>query len=305
MKINKSLLHEKALQLGFDQIGIVKAQKLDKESKQLEEWLNKNYHGEMHYMERYFDLRTDPTLLLPGCKSVIVLSMNYDQPTQESKPNKPKISKYAFGKDYHKVMKKQCKKLIAYLKVLYGDIQIRAFVDSGPIMERIWAEKAGIGWNGKNTLNINPKKGSYYFLSCILTDLEFEYSQSIRDHCGTCKRCIDACPTGAIHQDGYLLDASKCISYLTIELRNAIPEEFRPKMENWIFGCDICQEVCPWNRFSVPSKVEDFKPNQDLLDLTLSEWLEISDETWDKLSFESPIKRAGKGNFQRNIRFIS
>ena len=305
MKINKSLLHEKAIQLGFDQIGIVKAQKLDKEAKQLEEWLNKNYHGEMHYMERYFDLRTDPTLLLPGCKSVIVLSMNYDQPTQESKPNKPKISKYAFGKDYHKVIKKQCKKLIAYLKDVYGDIQIRAFVDSGPIMERIWAEKAGIGWNGKNTLNINPKKGSYYFLSCILTDLEFEYSQSIRDHCGTCKRCIDACPTSAIHQDGYLLDASKCISYLTIELRNAIPEEFRPKMENWIFGCDICQEVCPWNRFSVPSKVEDFKPNQDLLDLTISEWLEISDETWNKLSFESPIKRAGKGNFQRNIRFIS
>ncbi len=305
MKINKSLLHEKAIQLGFDQIGIVKAQKLDKEAKQLEEWLNKNYHGEMHYMERYFDLRTDPTLLLPGCKSVIVLSMNYDQPTQESKPNKPKISKYAFGKDYHKVIKKQCKKLIAYLKDVYGDIQIRAFVDSGPIMERIWAEKAGIGWNGKNTLNINPKKGSYYFLSCILTDLEFEYSQSIRDHCGTCKRCIDACPTSAIHQDGYLLDASKCISYLTIELRNAIPEEFRPKMENWVFGCDICQEVCPWNRFSVPSKVEDFKPNQDLLDLTISEWLEISDETWNKLSFESPIKRAGKGNFQRNIRFIS
>ena len=305
MKINKSLLHEKAIQLGFDQIGIVKAQKLDKEAKQLEEWLNKNYHGEMHYMERYFDLRTDPTLLLPGCKSVIVLSMNYDQPTQESKPNKPKISKSAFGKDYHKVIKKQCKKLIAYLKDVYGDIQIRAFVDSGPIMERIWAEKAGIGWNGKNTLNINPKKGSYYFLSCILTDLEFEYSQSIRDHCGTCKRCIDACPTSAIHQDGYLLDASKCISYLTIELRNAIPEEFRPKMENWVFGCDICQEVCPWNRFSVPSKVEDFKPNQDLLDLTISEWLEISDETWNKLSFESPIKRAGKGNFQRNIRFIS
>jgi len=305
VKINKSLLHEKAIQLGFDQIGIVKAQKLDKEAKQLEEWLNKNYHGEMHYMERYFDLRTDPTLLLPGCKSVIVLSMNYDQPTQESKPNKPKISKYAFGKDYHKVIKKQCKKLIAYLKDVYGDIQIRAFVDSGPIMERIWAEKAGIGWNGKNTLNINPKKGSYYFLSCILTDLEFEYSQSIRDHCGTCKRCIDACPTSAIHQDGYLLDASKCISYLTIELRNAIPEEFRPKMENWVFGCDICQEVCPWNRFSVPSKVEDFKPNQDLLDLTISEWLEISDETWNKLSFESPIKRAGKGNFQRNIRFIS
>ncbi|MBK6822226.1 MAG: tRNA epoxyqueuosine(34) reductase QueG [Saprospiraceae bacterium] len=304
MKVSNSLIYEKVTQLGFDQIGIVKAQKLDKEAKQLEEWLNKNYNGEMHYMERYFDLRTDPTLLLPGCKSIIVLSLNYDQPKVKFKPNSPKISKYAVGKDYHKVIKDKSKQLIAYMRNLYGDIQIRGFVDSGPVMERSWAEKAGIGWNGKNTLNIHPKRGSYYFLCCILTDLEFEYTQSIKDHCGTCKRCIEACPTSAIHQDGYLLDAAKCISYLTIELKTKIPEEFRPKMETWAFGCDICQEVCPWNRFSKPTRVEEFAPNPDLINLSMSDWLEISDETWNKVSVDSPIKRAGKENFQRNIRFI-
>jgi epoxyqueuosine reductase len=191
------------------------------------------------------------------------------------------------------------------MKELYGDITIRAFVDSAPIMERVWAEKSGIGWNGKNTLTINPKKGSYFFLACILVDLEFEYSTPIKDYCGTCKKCIEACPTQAIHPDGYLLDASKCISYLTIELKNSIPEGFKDKMNGWAFGCDICQEVCPWNRFSKPTKVPEFQPNMDMLQLSKSDWLEINDETWKKISRNSPIKRTKREGMMKNIKFIS
>ena len=190
------------------------------------------------------------------------------------------------------------------MKSTYGEISFRAFVDSAPIMERVWAEKSGISWYGKNTLSIDPNKGSYFFLMCILTDLEFETTDPIRDYCGTCTRCIDACPTGAIHPKGYLLDASKCISYLTIELKNSIPEHFQGKMDNWAFGCDICQEVCPWNRFSKPTQESAFTPNKEILNLKSKEWLELSDQTWESISSKSALKRTGKKGMERNIRFL-
>jgi len=296
---------ELAQSIGFESVGIVQAQRLEKEALQLEQWLANGFHGEMTYMERYFDLRIDPTKLLEGCKSVIMMTLNYDQPLIHLSEDHPKVSKYAYGQDYHRVIKDKCELLLHSMRELYGDVTIRAFVDSGPIMERVWAEKSGLGWNGKNTLTINPKKGSYFFLACILVDLEFEYTTPIKDHCGTCKKCIEACPTQAIHPDGYLLDASKCISYLTIELKNSIPEGFKDKMNGWAFGCDICQEVCPWNRFSKPTEVIEFQPNLDMLQLTKSDWLEMNDETWKKISRNSPIKRTKREGMMKNIKFIS
>lgn len=300
--IHSNTLKQELNLLGFDQIGIVKAQRLDAEAFQLESWLNKGYHGQMSYMERYFDIRIDPDKFLPGAKSIVMMSLNY---FSDIEPKTPKVSRYALGEDYHKVIRKKTKAIVAYLKKEYGDIAIRGFVDSAPVMERVWAEKGGLGWNGKNTLTINPRKGSWFFLTGFMTDLMFDhYDDPIRDHCGTCRRCIDACPTNAIHQEGYLLDASKCISYLTIELRNAIPKEFHNQMEGWVYGCDICQEVCPWNRFAQPSNVEEFNPNPDLLKLGTKDWLELSDEVWENLASKSPIKRAGLEKLKENVKLI-
>lgn len=288
--------------LGFQSIGVSKVRILDDEARKLESWLNQNYHGDMSYMERYFDLRIDPSKLMPGCKSVIVLSMNYYQEDQSQ--DKAKISRYAYGDDYHKVLKKKAKEIHNWMREKYGDIQFRAFVDSAPIMERVWAEKSGLSWNGKNTLSISPQIGSYYFLMCILTDLKFEETQAIKDYCGTCRKCIEACPTEAIHPEGYLLDASKCISYLTIELRKNIPEEFESKMSNWIFGCDICQEVCPWNRFAKVTQEKDFEARKEILSLEVEEWLEITDQKWKELSKNSALKRTGIEGIRRNVAFL-
>ncbi|MCC6816499.1 MAG: tRNA epoxyqueuosine(34) reductase QueG [Saprospiraceae bacterium] len=302
MLISISDLREITNRLGFQSVGVSPVYQLDEEAKKLELWLSKDYQGEMSFLERYFDLRTDPRKLLPGCKSIIVLSMNYYQAQKHREDSK--ISRYAYGQDYHKVLKKKAKEIHQWMIEKYGDILFRAFVDSAPIMERVWSEKAGISWNGKNTLSISPGNGSYFFLMCILTDLEVEKNNPIKDHCGTCTRCIDACPTEAIDKNGYLLDASKCISYLTIELKKNIPEEFKNKMENWIFGCDICQEVCPWNRFSKPTELNEFEAKNEILNLNIEDWISLEEEKWLEISKKSPLKRTGIAGIKRNALFI-
>lgn len=304
MAYNTSKLKEFALSSGFEHIGVCESKKLDKEARQLESWLNKNYHGRMSYLERYFDFRIDPSRLLPGTRSIIVLSANYFQENLDFRNNTAKVSRYAQGEDYHRVIKRNAKKIIDWMKQEFGDITARAFVDSGPVLERVWANASGIAWNGKNTLSINPKSGSYFFLCCILTDVVFEYDSPIKDYCGTCRKCIDACPTGAFSNEGYLLDASKCISYLNIELKESIPEEFRGKMNNWIFGCDICQEVCPWNRFSKQTGIVEFEDKQNLRSMDFEDWLTMNEEEFNKIFALSALKRKGLKGIQTTIEFI-
>lgn len=298
------IIRNKALDLGFSFVGMAKAQKMDEESTRLEQWLNKNYHGTMGYMANHFELRTDPTKLVPGAKSVISLMYNYYTDETPSDPSAPKIASYAYGRDYHKVVKKKLKQLSLFMKSEIGDFQGRAFVDSAPVLERDWAKRSGLGWIGKNTLLIHPRKGSYFFLAEIICDLELQYDHPIKDYCGTCTRCIDACPTDAFSENGYLLDASKCISYLTIERKDAIPQEFKGKMENWMFGCDICQEVCPWNRFSEIHNENDFKARPELLEMSKKDWQEITEEIFDEIFRGSPVKRTKYDGLKRNIKFL-
>lgn len=293
-----------AQRLGFAFVGFARAERLDDEARRLEAWLRQGAHGKMAYLENYFDLRIDPTRLVPGAKTVICLAYNYFNPEKQQDPQAPKISQYAYGEDYHHVVKERLKTLLAHMQEQFGDIHGRCFVDSAPVLEREWARRAGIGWNGRHTLTINPKFGSYFFLAEIICDLELAYDDPIRDHCGTCRRCIDACPTEAIHPNGYWLDASKCISYLTIELREEIPAEFQGKMDNWMFGCDVCQDVCPWNRFARRHQEPAFEPHPDLLTMTQREWLEITPEVFQKLFRKSAVKRAKFQGLQRNIRFL-
>jgi len=291
--------------LGFELVGFAKSRKLEKEGDQLQQWLNNNYHGEMTYMERYFDLRIDPSKLLPGTKTIIALGLNYYQEQKKESDDHPNISVYAYGEDYHKVIRKKTKDIIRWMKLQYGDITARSFVDSGPVMERVWAKESGIAWSAKNTLSIHPKTGSYFFLSCILTDLEFEYDHPIKDYCGTCRKCIDACPTEAFHPDGYILDASKCISYLTIELRKEIPDEFDGKMKDWIFGCDICQQVCPWNRFSSKTNELGFTEKEGLSQRKYDDWLNMTEAEFNILFKDSPIKRSRLEGIKRNVLFVN
>ncbi|MBK9984979.1 MAG: tRNA epoxyqueuosine(34) reductase QueG [Saprospiraceae bacterium] len=331
-------LKELALYHGFMGVGIAKAERMDEEAKHLEEWLAKGYQGEMSYMANHFDMRVDPRKLVPGAKSVVSLLYNYfpksdplplnpDASTTHTQPHATaqqpgtlkqssnsqltnddssfKISRYAYGEDYHKVVRRKLKELVAELKSEVGDFHGRVFVDSAPVMERDWAKRSGQGWIGKNTLLIHPKKGSYFFLAEIILDIELEYDHPIRDHCGTCTKCIDACPTEAISPEGYLLDGSKCISYLTIELKSKIPDEFKGKMEDWIFGCDICQEVCPWNRFSKPHEVKAFVMSHKLSDLKDSGFREITAEIFDIVFEKSAVKRTGYERLRRNIKFVS
>lgn len=291
-------------ELGFLDIGIAKADFLEEEAPRLESWLNNNYHGEMAYMANWFDKRLDPRLLVEDAKSVMVLSYNYYSEAQQTE-GAPKISKYAHGEDYHHVIRKKLNELIARMREQYGDINGRGFVDSAPVMERAWAQKAGLGWNGKHTLLINKQKGSFFFLAVLITDLEIEIDEPITtDHCGTCTRCIDACPTDAITQP-WLLDASKCISYLTIELKSNIPEQFKGQMEDWMFGCDICQDVCPWNRFSKAHNEPSFQAKPELLQMSRSDWQEITEEVFKALFSKSSIKRTGWKGLQRNIEFLT
>lgn len=298
------LIRREAQRLGFGFVGFARAQKLDEEAVRLEKWLNANAHGKMAYMANHFDMRVDPTLLVPGAKTVICLTFNYFNPEKQQDPDAPKIASYAYGQDYHFVVKDRLKSLLQYISTEIGEVNGRCFVDSAPVMEREWARRSGIGWNGRNTLTINPKKGSFFFLAEIICDLPLLYDDPIRDHCGTCRKCIEACPTEAISPEGYFLDASKCISYLTIELRGEIPASFSGKTDNWMFGCDICQDVCPWNRFSTRHETPEFEPHPDLLGMTKRDWQELTDEVFGKVFRKSAVKRAKFEGLKRNISFL-
>ncbi len=300
----KQLIVQEAHRLGFSFVGVAKAGFMEEEARRLEAWLNKGYHGEMAYMANHFDKRVDPTKLVPGAKSVISLMYNYHNPAQQEDNTAPKISQYAYGKDYHFVIKDKLRELYQYISDNISAIEGRVFVDSAPVMERDWARRAGNGWMGKHTLLIHPKAGSYFFLAELIIDLELPPDPPMKDYCGTCTRCIDACPTDAIDQEGYKLDASKCISYLTIELREAIPEEFNGKMENWMFGCDICQQVCPWNRFAKPHEESEFEPHPDLLQLRKTDWEELTEEVFREVFRKSAVKRTKFTGLQRNIAFL-
>jgi epoxyqueuosine reductase len=297
-------IREQAFALGFEFVGFAKAERLDEEARRLEQWLSQGAHGKMHYMENHFDLRVDPRQLVPGAKTVICLGYNYHNPEKQSDPDAPKISQYAYGKDYHFVVKDRLKTLLSFIQEHVGEVSGRCFVDSAPVLERDWAQRAGIGWNGRHTLNVNPRRGSYYFLAEIICDLELVYDDPMRDYCGTCTRCVDACPTEAIRPGGYFLDASKCIPYLNIELREELPSEFKGKMENWMFGCDICQDVCPWNRFSKPHSEPEFEPHPDLLEMKKGDWQELTEEVFGRLFRKSAVKRVKYEGLKRNISFL-
>jgi len=294
----------KAAELGFMGVAIARAEHMDEEARRLESWLAQGNHGEMGYMENHFDMRVDPTKLVPGSKSVISLMYNYYNPDIQSDSDAPKIAMYAYGKDYHKVVKKKLIQLYRWINEEIGEIDGRCFVDSAPVLERDWARRSGLGWIGKHSLLVNPRKGSYFFLAEIILDLDLEYDHPIKDHCGTCTRCIDACPTEAISPEGYVMDGSKCISYLTIELKNQIPEEFSDQMQNWMFGCDICQQVCPWNRFSSPHEEEKFVPKEELLSMRKSDWQEITEDVFAELFQGSAVKRTKYEGLKRNIEFL-
>jgi epoxyqueuosine reductase len=306
MKSNnyKQLLKTKATELGFFYCGFSKADFLEEEAPRLEKWLNLNYQGKMSYMANYFDKRLDPRLLVDDAKTVVSLLLNY-YPEEIQNAESPKISKYAYGEDYHTVIKDKLKELIQYLKENIGEINGRAFVDSAPVMDKVWANKSGLGWIGKNSNLIHPKEGSFFFIAELILDIEIEPDGPMKDYCGTCTRCIDACPTGAIVQP-YVVDGSKCISYLTIELKDELlPNEFKGKMDNWMFGCDICQDVCPWNRFSKITQEQRFKPNPMLLELKSNDWKELNEEVFNQLFKHSAVKRTKFTGLQRNIKFLN
>jgi len=292
----------KAHELGFLACGIARAGFLEEEAPRLEQWLREGRHGAMGYMSNHFDLRLDPRKLVPGARSVISLAYNYHTPPAQQDPVAPKLSTYAYGRDYHKVVRKRLKPLMAFIVEHFGEVAMRAFVDSGPVMEKAWAQRSGVGWIGKHTNVIRQGTGSFFFLCELITDLELEPDPPATDHCGTCRRCIDACPTDAITP--YQVDATKCISYLTIELKDAIPEEFAGRMNNWAFGCDICQQVCPWNRFSTPHGEPEFRPRPELMALTTDEWNGMTEVVFDRLFEGSAVKRTKYSGLKRNLRFL-
>jgi len=290
-----------ATSLGFSFCGISKAEFLADEAPRVEEWLKRNYQGEMHYLENYFDKRLDPTLLVPGAKSVISLVYNY-YPKQELN-SELKVARYAYGEDYHNVIKEKLADFMHRIEDEVGHVNGRVFVDSAPVMERAWAQRSGLGWVGKNSLLLNRSMGSFFFLAEIILDLELEYDGPAKDYCGSCTACMDACPTDAIAEP-YLVDGSKCISYFTIELKGAIGDKQDPSsFNNWIFGCDICQDVCPWNRFSTPHNEPRFDPKKEL-NMTTSEWKEITSEVFEKIFERSAVKRTKFEGLKRNIEFV-
>jgi epoxyqueuosine reductase len=299
------LIKTEAKRLGFMECKISKAGFLEEEAPRLEEWLANGSHGKMSYMENHFDKRLDPTKLVEGAKSVISLSLNYYSTETRSDIDAPKISMYAYGRDYHKVIKAKLKALINYIHEEIGEVGGRAFVDSAPVMDKAWAVKSGIGWMGKHSNVLSKKTGSFYFISELILDLELSTDSPVTDHCGECTACIDACPTGAIIKP-YVVDGSKCISYFTIELKDEIfPKEYHGKFDDWVFGCDICQEVCPWNRFSKQHKEPDFYPHKDLLNLTKREWEELTEDVFQELFKGSAVKRTKYQGLKRNIGFLS
>ncbi|MBK0401498.1 tRNA epoxyqueuosine(34) reductase QueG [Adhaeribacter sp. BT258] len=296
-------IKQKAAELGFFYCGISKAEFLEEEAPRLENWLKKSMHGEMGYMENHFDKRLDPRILVPGAKSVVSLLLNY-YPEEQQSEDCLRISKYAYGTDYHFVIKDKLKTLLQAINEAIGEVGGRCFVDSAPVLDKAWAKKSGLGWVGKNSNLINPKSGSFFFIAELIIDLELEYDGPIKDYCGTCTRCIDACPTDAITQ-AYVVDGSKCISYFTIELKGQIPEEVNGKFGNWVFGCDICQDVCPWNRFSKPHHEPAFLPHEKLPQLNAADWQEITQEVFQEIFRKSAVKRTGFAGLQRNIQFVT
>lgn len=291
-----------ASELGFSFCGISKAEFLEQEAPRLEEWLSRGYQGKMGYLENHFDKRLDPTKLVPGAKSVVSLVYNYFPKPDHNDRGNPKIAKYAYGQDYHFVVKDKLKEFMFTIQREIGNVEGRVFVDSAPVQERAWAAKSGLGWIGKNSLLLSRKMGSFFFLAELIIDLELEPDGPMKDYCGTCTACQDACPTDAIPEP-YVVDGSKCISYLTIELKDQIPSEFKGKMEGWAFGCDICQDVCPWNRFSKPHNEPAFKP-QGWEDFSKQDWQEMTKEVFQKVFKKSAVKRTKLEGLKRNIKFI-
>ena len=303
MNVNYSkLIKNTAENLGFLSCGISKAEFLEEEAPRFEKWLNEQKHGQMAYMENHYDKRLDPRLLVPGAKSVVSLLLNY-YTDEHQVEGAPKISKYAYGTDYHFVIKEKLKQLFQILQEEIGEINGRVFVDSAPVMDKAWAGRSGLGWMGKNTNLINKKVGSFFFIAEMILDLKLDYDTPVTDHCGTCTACIDSCPTEALTP--YNIDASRCISYLTIELKDQIPSEFQNKMDDWSFGCDICQDVCPWNRFSKPHNEPLFEPRTELLEFTKKDWEELTEATFDTIFKNSAIKRTRYRGLKRNLAFLN
>jgi epoxyqueuosine reductase len=300
-EIHTQKIKQKAKELGFFFCGISNADFLTEEAKQLDNWLKLGYHGKMNYMENHYDKRLDPRLLVDDAKSVVSLLLNYYTEDEQTDPEAPKISKYAYGKDYHFIIKDKLKEFYQFIQDEIGEVGGRVFVDSAPVMDKAWAKKSGLGWMGKNANIINPKHGSFFFIAEMILDLELEPDGPIKDYCGTCTQCIDECPTDAIVQP-YVIDGSKCISYLTIELKDEImPSEFKGKMDNWMFGCDICQSVCPWNRFSKPHSEPWFNPHEDLLKMSKHDWDDLTEEVFQELFRKSAVKRTKFPGLIRNI----
>jgi epoxyqueuosine reductase len=296
------LLKTESKRLGFLSCGISKAGFLEEEAPRLANWLNKNRNGQMTYMENHFDKRLNPTLLVDDAKSVISLLLNY-YPSEIQNPDSYKISKYAYGQDYHHVIKEKLIELLNFIQTEIGDVSGRAFIDSAPVLDKAWAAKSGLGWVGKNSNLITQKVGSFYFIAELIVDLELEYDAPTTDHCGNCTACLDACPTEAIIAP-YVVDGSKCISYFTIELKDNLPQEMKGKFDDWVFGCDICQDVCPWNRFSKPHNEPLFQTNKQLLSFSKSDWEEITKDTFQKVFKNSAVNRTKFEGFIRNINFI-
>lgn len=296
------LIKNEAKRLGFISCGISRAEFLEDEAPRLEKWLKMKMNGEMKYMENYFEKRLDPTKLVDDAKSIISLTYNY-YPEDLQNKEAPKVSKYAYGIDYHYVIKEKLNFFLTFIKDKIGDVHGRAFVDSAPILEKAWASKSGIGWVGKNSNLITKQVGSFYFLAELIVDLELDYDGIESDHCGECTACIDSCPTQAIVEP-YVVDGSRCISYFTIELKENIPNEFKEKFEDWVFGCDICQDVCPWNKFSKPHKEPLFQPTSEFMKMSRDEWNEITEETFNKIFKNSAVKRTGYKGLMRNLNFI-
>jgi epoxyqueuosine reductase len=300
-------VREAALRLGFNACGFAKAGRLEKEERRLREWLNQGRHGTMEWMENHFEKRVDPTKLVPGAKSVVSVIGSYFHPKhqeQMQKQNRPQIAKYAQGRDYHKVYKKKLKKLFAETEELLGGLEGRVFVDSAPVLDKAWAVRSGLGWMGKNSNILNKNIGSFFFIGEMIVDAEFLYDSPVTDHCGSCTRCIDACPTDAIYEP-YRVNANKCISYLTIELKDEIPEEYRDDLGDWMFGCDICQDVCPWNRDAQYGKMDDLAPREKLLNKDIDFWEELDIKQYDELFEGSAIRRAKFEKYKDNVAAVA
>lgn len=300
---NTLLVKEKARALGFDHCGIAKAEQLTEDAYRLEQWLKQGMHGSMHYMENYFDKRIDPRLLVEGAQSVITLLLNYYPPEQQAE-DAPKVAKYAYGQDYHEVIRARLNTYLAELRAAFGDIQGRGFVDSAPVLERSWAQRSGLGWIGKNGNLIHKQAGSFFFIATLIVDIPLVYDAPTGDYCGSCTKCLDACPTGALVSPT-VVDGSRCISYYTIELKELlIPDAMEGQFDNWMFGCDVCQDVCPWNRFAAAHKTPEFAPIPEILNFSTSQWEELTEEEFKRVFSKSPLKRSKYAGIRRNLKFL-